>query len=1159
MSKLEKMSSKSNLLKMVEQLFLPFLLLILLHQIGFSQSPCLTINISNLQCQTDTTPDNPYDDSYTFTLEVTGGATGWQAEWNQEKIDGSYGSIVTLGPFSVADGPLFLLVVDSIEQTCANVKNIVPPICNNYAATTINVCLDESVELKASTLNLLGYTAYSSFQWYKDGTAISGATDSIYLATNFGEYTLRAFNDFSSRNPICYDSFTILVSGVLTAAVDDDINNGCPGLPLEGNVSFNDIKAVTSSYSLISPPTSGNLIFDNTGYFNFTPSDNSCFAEQFSYQVCTGNCCDTAVVNLTLQDAIAPLLYNIPANDTISCDELLPPPSLVSAFDNCPAISIDVTENNTQGEDGCSLHQHTLTRTWTATDLCGNTASDEQLIEVLDITAPDIFRIYTLPNGKKLVAGVMENVNQNWKTISLPINFLTIPLIFTQVVTTEESTAVIARIRNVSKSQFELRLQEEEGQDGKHIRESVAWVAIEEGNQSTEYPLETQRISLTDAWKTVNFEENYTAFPSFFASMQTAIDIDPAGLSFRNPTLTSIQIQIEEEASADTEVSHAAEEVAFLGIAHDINLTDEKGAIFGETGSVSVDEQWITVMTNQTYYNPIVIAGPPQYLGEDPGIVRVRNVSSNSFEIQFQEWDYRDGNHAFEYVSYLVMEGSIPLDATILCDSDTDSLEIGKDIIAIDNCDINVALQYDETTVIDGNTKQIIRTWYVEDECGNATGLSQIVPCSGVGLRLKVMLQGAMLRNEEYGLMRDDLRKKGLLPTKEPYTAMRKFSHVGAGGGEECLPEMFTIIGEKAIVDWVFVELKQADNQDAVVATYAALLQRNGQVVAMDGDSILYFENLPTDNYYVAIRHRNHLKVETLYPYQFNETNIPFIDFTYTFLPTIGSEAFTNSDGENALWAGDLNQDEQTIYQGPNNDVFRIFLQIILDPLNQIYLTNFISRVYTENDFNLDGLTIYQGPNNDRSDLLFNTILEHPNNDIKASNFILSTKDQVENIESCQNDKTGADCDYDNDGKLNRTDSDDDNDGVIDGNDSEPYNPQSDSDEDGISDIVETQNNTNPLNACDPFQDHIACEAQDVDEDGTFGNYPLGHSLYDDNDRNACIPNPQAVNCDCSDQNNDGYVFVCHTTEGGQKQTLKIILEQWRLRQTIGDICGKCQ
>ena len=184
-----------------------------------------------------------------------------------------------------------------------------------------------------------------------------------------------------------------------------------------------------------------------------------------------------------------------------------------------------------------------------------------------------------------------------------------------------------------------------------------------------------------------------------------------------------------------------------------------------------------------------------------------------------------------------------------------------------------------------------------------------------------------------------------------------------------------------------------------------------------------------------------------------------------------------------------------------------------------------------------------------------------PKNDTKAANFILSTADKVAttDFESCQQDKTLPDCDFDNDGKLNRTDADDDNDGVVDGNDEDPYNPQSDSDGDGANDKAELLSGSNPLNPCDPFQDHYTCQALDLDDDGYYGNYPDGHNLYDENDRNACIPNPQATNCGCPDEDNDGYIFVCHTTENGQKQTLKITSNQWRLRRALGNVCGKCK
>jgi hypothetical protein len=51
-----------------------------------------------------------------------------------------------------------------------------------------------------------------------------------------------------------------------------------------------------------------------------------------------------------------------------------------------------------------------------------------------------------------------------------------------------------------------------------------------------------------------------------------------------------------------------------------------------------------------------VIATPLSQNDADPAVVRIRNVTSTGFDIRLQEWDYQDGIHATETVSYLVME-----------------------------------------------------------------------------------------------------------------------------------------------------------------------------------------------------------------------------------------------------------------------------------------------------------------------------------------------------------------------------------------------------------------------------------------------------------------------------------------------------------------------
>jgi hypothetical protein len=84
------------------------------------------------------------------------------------------------------------------------------------------------------------------------------------------------------------------------------------------------------------------------------------------------------------------------------------------------------------------------------------------------------------------------------------------------------------------------------------------------------------------------------------------------------------------------------------------------GRGFGETGTVSTNQPdpsaWQTVTLNQTYSNPVVVMQPVSANGGHPVHVRLRNVQGSSFGFQLEEWDYRDGSHTTETISYTVME-----------------------------------------------------------------------------------------------------------------------------------------------------------------------------------------------------------------------------------------------------------------------------------------------------------------------------------------------------------------------------------------------------------------------------------------------------------------------------------------------------------------------
>lgn len=75
-----------------------------------------------------------------------------------------------------------------------------------------------------------------------------------------------------------------------------------------------------------------------------------------------------------------------------------------------------------------------------------------------------------------------------------------------------------------------------------------------------------------------------------------------------------------------------------------------------ESGEVAVTDKWVRVPLTSKFSNPIVVAGPPSFKNNDPCVVRIRNVNATGFDIKVAEWNYLDGTHPSETVSYLVLE-----------------------------------------------------------------------------------------------------------------------------------------------------------------------------------------------------------------------------------------------------------------------------------------------------------------------------------------------------------------------------------------------------------------------------------------------------------------------------------------------------------------------
>jgi PKD repeat protein len=82
----------------------------------------------------------------------------------------------------------------------------------------------------------------------------------------------------------------------------------------------------------------------------------------------------------------------------------------------------------------------------------------------------------------------------------------------------------------------------------------------------------------------------------------------------------------------------------------------EESEVVIEVGELQVNDQWQRVDFAVPFTDPIVLAQSLSFNGSDPAVVRVDGVDPEGFSIRVQEWDYLDGYHAEETVSYIVVE-----------------------------------------------------------------------------------------------------------------------------------------------------------------------------------------------------------------------------------------------------------------------------------------------------------------------------------------------------------------------------------------------------------------------------------------------------------------------------------------------------------------------
>ena len=166
--------------------------------------------VSNIICYDNGTDYDPTDDTYTFDLLVTGHAPGLLWRTSDGTLNGSYGTILSCGPYAIEAGGLDFNIHDDDTPACFTLLSIEPPSSCSACIQTIDAGPGSTLNCIINIVPLSGTSSGAgTYTWTGPGSFVSNLLESAanepgwYCLLHHSEPGASAIGCFAPRVPIC--------------------------------------------------------------------------------------------------------------------------------------------------------------------------------------------------------------------------------------------------------------------------------------------------------------------------------------------------------------------------------------------------------------------------------------------------------------------------------------------------------------------------------------------------------------------------------------------------------------------------------------------------------------------------------------------------------------------------------------------------------------------------------------------------------------------------------------------------------------------------------------------------------------------------------------------------------------------------------------------
>ena len=531
-------------------------------------------------------------------------------------------------------------------------------------------------------------------------------------------------NDFSALSNDCGLTGTATVTFTATDGCGNQSTTSATFTIVDTtNPAFNEALPADATVECDAVPAADTLTAsddcsDAPVVFEETRTDGSCINEYILTRTWTAtDDCGNQTVHtqtLTVQDTTAPT-FTVPADLTIECDQdetdLGLTGDVTDEADNC-STGLEATYSDSVAAGSCA-NESIITRTWTLVDECGNTTTQDQIITIVDTTAPT----FTVP------ADLTIECDQDATDLGL-----------TGDVTDEADNCSTGLEATYSDSVAA----------GSCANESVitrTWTLVDDcGNTTTA----DQTITIVD-----------TTAPTFTVPADLTIECD------QDETDLGLTGDVTDEAdNCDTTLDATYSDSVAAGSCANESVITRTWTLTDDCGNTTTQDQTITIVDTTA---PVITVEAFDLTVECDG--NGNSTELNEFLTSFGSAEATDncsdvtwtndftglsddcgltgtatvtftasddcGNTTTTSATFTIIDTTnptfnevLPADATVECDA----VPTAEILTASDSCG-DATVTFDETQVAGScaNESVITRTWTATDDCGNITTHTQIL------------------------------------------------------------------------------------------------------------------------------------------------------------------------------------------------------------------------------------------------------------------------------------------------------------------------------------------------------------------------------------------------------------------------------------------------